>query len=349
MGKNIWLDGMMGLVVGDALGVPVQFMSREEIASREAGAVTGMEAGGVYHMPEGTWSDDSSMALATMVSIIEKGKVDPMDIMERFVKWEFEGEYTPFGEAFDEGITCRTAINHYLQISDVEKCGATGEYANGNGALMRILPACLYYYKQCDEKEAIEGIHVLGALTHNHLRSNMCCGIYYFMVKSVIESVRNQKKLPLRALLQEGIHIGLAYYKKNSNNHTEITHLKRLFHLSELMNIPEEEIRTTGYVIDTIEAAVWCLITTDSYQQCMLKVVNLGDDTDTVAAIAGGLAGLYYGYEEIPPKWLSVIKRREWIEDLCKQAAGERKEVPEKAFEEKTANTSGGYVYPEEI
>lgn len=105
-----------------------------------------------------------------------------------------------------------------------------------------------------------------------------------------------------------------------SRNLTEMAHLERLYHLSEFSGTSEDKIKTTGYVIDSFEAAIWCLITTDSYKECMLKAVNLGDDTDTVAAIAGGLAGLYYGYEAIPREWLAVIKRKEWIEDLCRQA-----------------------------
>ena len=175
MKKNIWLDGMMGLVVGDALGVPVQFLSRDEIKNRQEGLVTGMEAGGVYNMPEGTWSDDSSMALATLASIIEKKEADPADIMMRFVKWELNGEYTPFGEAFDQGNTCSSAIYKFAKLPDIMTCGSTGEYANGNGALMRMLPACLYYYDRqkmvcTSEDEAIEGIHVISGLTHNHIR-----------------------------------------------------------------------------------------------------------------------------------------------------------------------------------
>ena len=115
----------------------------------------------------------------------------------------------------------------------------------------------------------------------------------------------------------EGIDNGLKYYGRDISNLTEMAYLGRLFHLFEFKDVPEEKIRTSGYVIDSIEAAVWCLITTDSYKDCMLKAVNLGDDTDTVAAIAGGLAGLYYGYEEIPKDWLVVIKKREWIEGMC--------------------------------
>ena len=104
---------------------------------------------------------------------------------------------------------------------------------------------------------------------------------------------------------------------RDISNLTEMAYLGRLFHLFEFKDVPVEQIKTTGYVIDSIETAVWCLLTTDSYKDCMLKAINLGDDTDTVAAIAGGLAGLYYGFEEIPKDWLAVIKKREWIEGMC--------------------------------
>ena len=332
MKKNIWRDGMMGVVVGDALGCPVQFMTRDEIRNRPEGLVTGMESGGVYEMPEGTWTDDSSMAIATMASILDKGEAIPADIMTQFVKWELKGEYTPFGEAFDQGNTCTSAIYKFAKLPDIKSCGSTGEYANGNGALMRIMPACLYYYDRqkrgcTSEDEAIEAIHVISGLTHNHLRSKMCCGIYYFCVKSIIDGVAGcdqNKKPELGYLLQRGVDAGLKYYGHDISNLTEMAYLGRLFHLFEFKDVPEEEITTTGYVIDTIEAAFWCLITTASYKECLLKAVNLGDDTDTVGAIAGGLAALYYGYEGIPEEWLAVIKRREWIEDMCNQMDSEK-------------------------
>lgn len=319
MKRNIWLDAMMGLVVGDALGSPVQFYTREEIKNRPNGPVTGMEAGGVYDMPAGTWTDDSSMALATVSSIIEKKIADPKDIMEKFMDWEFNGAYTPFGEAFDEGNTCSDAIYKFRDSRDIRTCGATGEYANGNGALMRIMPACLYYYVKSrdSEAEAINGIHLISGLTHNHLRSKMCCGIYYFMTKRIVDAVLSGEKLGLLELLQSGIDDGLKYYGQYVQNLTEMSYLKRLFRLNEFKEVPESKIKTTGYVIDSLEAAVWCLINTDTYRDCMLLAVNLGDDADTVAAIAGGLAGLFYGYEGIPKEWLALIKKREWIEEMC--------------------------------
>lgn len=298
MNKNIWRDGMMGLVVGDALGCPVQFHSRIEIRNRIRGPVTGMETGGVYNMPEGTWTDDSSMAIATMASIIDEGSVNPTDIMEQFVRWEYDGKYTPFGKAFDQGSTCTKAILNYVRNHDTQTCGCTGERSNGNGALMRIMPVCLCYYDRQKEdnvsdEEAIEAIHLISGLTHNHLRSKICCGIYYFCVRSIIDgitgyladmekwegmqgksSAEQPSKPTLTELLQAGIDDGMKYYGRDIKNLTELSYIGRLFHLSEFREVPEEKIKASGYVIDTIEAVFWCLITTGSFKECLLKAVN---------------------------------------------------------------------------
>lgn len=196
-----------------------------------------------YEMPEGTWSDDSSMALCTLDSILECGTMDPVEVMLKFVRWEVKGEYTPFGEAFDQGNTCSGAIYDFIKEPDVETCGRTGEFANGNGALMRILPACLYYYerqaifKADMTKEAIAGIDAISGLTHNHLRSKMACGLYYFIIKELLYRLEryeivsddyDQKvadaypnevligprptKPGLKEIIQKGIDEGLRFY-----------------------------------------------------------------------------------------------------------------------------------------
>jgi ADP-ribosylglycohydrolase/tyrosine-protein phosphatase YwqE len=297
-----------------------------------------MESGGVYDMPAGTWSDDSSMALATLVSILESGILAPEDVMVKFCLWEVKGKYTPFGEAFDEGNTCSDAIYRFLRNQDVRTCGKTGEYANGNGALMRILPACLYYYEAQKKfpgdmtKDVIGGIDAISGLTHNHLRSKMACGLYYFMVREILDSAANseKQKLSLMDILQKGMDAGLRFYGSNILNLTEMAYFGRLFNLSEWQEAAEDTVCSGGYVIDSLEAAVWCLITTDTFRDCLLRAVNLGDDTDTIAAIAGGLAGLYYGYENIPKEWLCQIQRKDWIEEMCARAdEGEcRSDVP---------------------
>ena len=321
---NKWIDGIMGVVVGDALGDAVQFMSRDEVMER--GLVTGMESGGPFNTPAGTWTDDSSMTLATLVSIVEKGIVDLDDIMQRFVDWLKHGEYTPFGYSFDIGMTCEQAISSYCRSKDVNTCGRTGEHANGNGALMRIMPACLYYYEAIEregvsEEDAVEGVISVASLTHNHLRTNMCNTMYFYMVKSILDQKNKDEVRPLIDILQDGVNNALKYFGKDEANHNEMTHLGRLFDLKEMRKLPAKDIQSSGYVLHTIEAAVWSLITTESFKDVLLKAVNLGDDSDTVGAVTAGLAGLYYGYGSIPEEWVSVIQKREWIEELCNTRA----------------------------
>ena len=312
MERNIWLDGMMGVVVGDALGCPVQFMSREEIAGRAAGPVTGMESGGVYQMLEGTWTDDSSMALAALDSIRKLGKVDLEDIMENFVAWYEEGEYTPFGEAFDIGNTCSLAIEKYEREHDPLNCGGTAERSNGNGSLMRIMPASLYAYdRKLSAADAVKTVHEVGGLTHGHLRSKIACGLYYFCVKAILDG-----KGSLNDRLQKGLAEGFAFYEMDLANRVELSYYGRVKESEEFRTVPVEKIKSTGYVVDSLEAAIWSLVRTESFKDCLLMAVNLGDDTDTIGAIAGGMASLYYGYDGIPEEWLAVIQRREWIEGM---------------------------------
>ena len=309
--SKFWLDGIMGVIIGDALGCPVQFSSREEV---KANPVDWMLGHGTYDMPVGTWTDDGSLTLALLSGIREKGEIDLQDIMDRFVAWLTKGEYTPFGRAFDIGGATEASITRYMKDPDVRTCGGTHDYDNGNGSLMRILPACLYAYEQkLRDEAAVRIIHEVSGLTHNHLRAKIACGLYYFCVCAVLDESGT-----LAERLQQGMDRGFAFYRGDLHNLTELSCYGRLKDLKEFAHAPEEKIKSSGYVVNSLEAAIWCLITTDSFRACELKAVNLGGDTDTIAAIAGGLAGLYYGYESIPKDWLDVIRRRDWIEELCR-------------------------------
>ena len=313
MVQNIWKDGVFGLIVGDALGVPVEFSSREEC---EHNPVIGMRAYGTHNQPAGTWSDDSSMTLATLDSIKQKGKIDYKDLMDKFTEWCLYADYTPFQEVFDIGVATSRAIIQYGKGTDPIDCGGKTEWDNGNGSLMRILPVCLYLYNRqkmicTSENESIYLIHNVSALTHAHLRSQIACGIYYFMVKSVLS-----KEGDLLAKLQWGIDAACQYYRSDLNNYKELGYFSRLFDLNAFRQLSKDQIKSSGYVVDTLEAVTWCLITTTSYKEAVLQAVNLGDDTDTVGAITGSLAGLYYGYDEIPEQWIKTLQRLEWIEQL---------------------------------
>ena len=311
---NIWLNGIMGVVIGDALGCPVQFESRDEVARHP---VTGMRGYGTFNLPEGSWTDDSSLTIALLESIRRVGEIDLGDIMENFMKWLYDGEFTPYGESYDIGRGTMQAINRYKKNRKAKKCGGDEEWNNGNGSLMRIMPACLYCSVMessgmYSDRDAIDVIHSVGGLTHAHIRSNIACGLYFFMAKYILF-----REGSLQERIQEGLTQGFAFYESYLADKENLHYYDRLKDLEAFKSLPADKIKSTGYVVDALEAAVWSLITTDSFDQALLKAVNLGDDTDTVGAIAGGLAGLYYGYDSIPEDWLSAIKRREWIEEMC--------------------------------
>lgn len=312
--KELYLDGMMGLVTGDALGVPVEFSSREQMQEHPVVDMTGY---GTYPVPAGSWSDDSSMALASLSALRSDG-INLKKVMDNFVDWEENGKFTPAGEVFDEGATCSLAIYNYKQSGNVAVCGPAGENSNGNGSLMRILPVCIYLkylQDECGLKDGtcLEIVHNMSALTHAHLRSKMSCGIYFYCVRELAK-----RKKPLGELLQNAVDLFFAFYEQNNNSKKELEHFSRIRNMEKLRKIPAEQINSGGYVIESIEAALWCLLNTSDFKDCVLKAVNLGHDTDTTAAIAGGLAGIYYGYKSIPERWLKIIIRREWIEDLCR-------------------------------
>ena len=311
---NIWLNGIMGVVVGDALGCPVQFESREEVARHP---VTGMRGYGTFNLPEGSWTDDSSLTIALLESIRRVGKIDLDDIMENFMKWLYDGEFTPYGNSYDIGRGTMQAIDRYKKNRKAQKCGGDEEWNNGNGSLMRIMPACIFCSERIthgdfSEDDAIDTIHAVGGLTHAHIRSNIACGLYFFMVKQILTGEGS-----LQEKMQEGLTTGFTFYESYLADKENLHYYDRLRDLAAFKTLPADKIKSSGYVVDSLEAAVWSLITTGSFDQALLKAVNLGDDTDTVGAIAGGLAGLFYGYDAIPADWLSAIKRREWIEGMC--------------------------------
>ena len=303
---------MLGHAVGDALGVPVEFCERNELAEKP---VTDMVGYGTYPYPEGCWSDDTSMSLAALDSLAS-GKLDFDDIMVKFGEWYYDDEYTPTGEMFDVGNTCSYAIDNYFAYhKPVEECGLTGERSNGNGSLMRIHPFVMYatasFLKGNEEGYWLwmECIKRASSLTHAHNRSIMGCYIYGYCLSFL-----------LKEATRESLIAGIKFAGEDLDYLPEFEHYNRIFD-SNFEKLTIDDIKSTGYVVDTLEAALWCVLTTNNYRDCVLKAVNLGDDTDTVAAVAGGLAGALYGYNAIPKEWLDTLKRRDYIEEMCERAS----------------------------
>lgn len=251
-------DCVYGQAVGDALGVPYEFLTRGTFSC------TGMAGFGSHSKAAGTWSDDTSLALATCDSIRELGHIDTTDMRRRFGRWYGEGAYTVDG-LFDVGNTTARAL--------MRGAGQAGEYDNGNGSLMRILP--LAFTGATDDEVA-----AVSAITHAHHVSTDACVRIIHIARRLIAG----------------------------ETPTDVA--------GELVDVPEGEIGSGGYVLDTYRAALWCLVNTSSYRDCVLAAVNLGDDSDTTGAVAGGLAGIVYGYDAIPEEWLETLRGKDLI-DHC--------------------------------
>jgi ADP-ribosylglycohydrolase len=294
---------MLGHAIGDALGVPVEFNSRERL---EKSPVVDMRGFGTYNVPAGTWSDDTSMSLCALASM-SKGNIDYDDIMRNFGKWCYDGEFTTDGVVFDIGNTCSCAIDNYFYGNKpVSRCGMANINSNGNGSLMRIHPFVLYaYYNNMNENEFVEMIDTASSLTHAHVCSVDGCVIYAYILRELLN-------VPIKSSVYKGIDYARSKVRSADR------YYNRVFS-GELETLDREDIKSTGYVVSSLEAAIWCLLTTDSYAECVLKAVNLGGDTDTIAAIAGSLAGALYGLDAIPANWVDKLRKKEYIEEMCNE------------------------------
>ncbi|EAW46018.1 ADP-ribosylglycohydrolase family protein [Nodularia spumigena CS-584] len=301
------LSGLMGLCVGDALGVPVEFTSRAE---RVKSPVTTMLGYGTWNQPPGTWSDDSSLTFCLAESLCRGYSLDA--IANSFWRWYKQAYWTPRGDLFDIGQNTHEAIMRLKQGIVPHQAGGKVENSNGNGSLMRILPMA-YCHQSITFTELIERVHDVSAITHAHVRSQMACGIYISIAVALLEGA-NLDTAYLQGLERiQSVYVDREYI-------LEKPHFRRIFS-GEIAKIPVEEINSGGYVIDTLESSLWCLLNSSSYSQTVLKAVNLGGDADTTAAVTGGLAGIYYGVENIPQEWINKIARKQDIIKLAERFA----------------------------
>ena len=300
--KERILGGLWGAVAGDALGVPVEFQSRERL---RRDPVVEMRGHGTYNQPAGTWSDDSSLMLCTVESLLDG--FDPGHLGSLFVRWLHEAHWTPWKEVFDVGGTTRQAINRLSQGVEPEEAGLADENSNGNGSLMRILPVALRYFSSPTE-EMLDYAHRASALTHRHARCQMACGFYCTMVGALLRGME------LNEAYLQAVQTTKSIYERPPYS-GELSAFTRIFS-GDIYSLTEPQVKSSGYVIDTLEASIWCLCNTDSYEEAVLLAVNLGEDTDTTATVAGGLAGVEYGANAIPSGWVDQLARRTDLEVL---------------------------------
>ncbi|MDH2997435.1 hypothetical protein A1D22_06835 [Pasteurellaceae bacterium LFhippo2] len=299
-------SALFGIAVGDALGVPVEFNSRDTL---KLNPVTDMHGYGTYNQPKGTWSDDSSLTFCLAEALCEP--YDLTNIAQKSFNWFNEGYWSARGEVFDIGRATLQAMRKFSQGIRADECGGESEYDNGNGSLMRILPL-IFYSQQESEVDRYELAMDVSCITHRHSRSIIACYYYLEFARHLLEGYSD--KFAIYDRLQFDIkELLLLAYKDE-----DLRPFERLFN-QNIWEISESEIQSTGYVVHTLEASIWCLLTTDSYQEAVLKAVNLGDDSDTTAAVTGGLAGILYGFENIPENWVNELARRDDIDNLAKR------------------------------
>lgn len=300
---------LFGVAVGDALGVPAEFKRREFLRHNP---ITGMIGHGTHHMPPGTFSDDSSLTFCLAEALT--GEFDVNVIGQNFILWLDEGYWTATGTVFDVGNTTHYAIARMKQGITAEQAGGRDTYSNGNGSLMRIAPLA-FYLSDKSLNERFELTRKVSSITHGHIRSIIAC---FYYLEFCLGLLKGEDKFDIYKKLQGEIPAFLASLAVDK---AEMALFRRLLE-EEIHQLPEEAISGDGYVLHTLEAAVWCLLTTDSYGDAVLKAVNLGDDTDTTGAVTGGLAGLLYGINGIPSQWISQLARNEEIEELAGRLAG---------------------------
>lgn len=293
------------------LGVPVEGFQQPVL---DAEPVTGPRAYGRHNQPEGTWSDDTSLTLCLVDSLTRGYSLE--DMAQTFLRWKIAGEWTPYGHAFDIGRQTTHALNDLYRILESGDTGSlellhleAGEDTNGNGSLMRILP--LYFHLQHERMEdRFDTIWQVSALTHPHVRSALAC-LMYLMMLDELTRADDTRTAYLRTALR------MREFMDTHHTQERVHFARAIDH--DINALTRSELRSGGYVIETLEASVWCLLNTKSYAEAVLTAVNLGHDTDTTAAVTGGMAGMFYGIDTAPIAWYETVARIADIEKLCDQ------------------------------
>lgn len=291
---------LLGVAVADALGVPVEFRKRGSFH------VDGMTGYGTFNVPPGTWSDDTSMTLA-LADALRPEDINLEGIADRFIQWRDNAKFTPHGQTFDVGNATNRAIDRLSRGVSPERSGGREERDNGNGSLMRVAPLVFYMFNK-PARERFEITRKVSAITHAHPIAVTACIIFIELLNLLS---RGRSKEAAYTELKAGIA-----YNRKLLDQGALAKFDRILN-GDIARLEEKDIKSGGYVVDTLEAAIWAFLTTENYRNAILKAVNLGDDADTVGSVTGALAGLYYGLKDIPGEWLDKLARREEIREIA--------------------------------
>lgn len=297
MSKTARFEGcLLGLACGDAVGTTVEFRARGTFRP-----VTDMTGGGPFGLRRGEWTDDTSMALCMATSLVERRKFDARDIMDRFCRWMDDGYLSSNGSCFDIGGTVSDALERYKDTGSVY-AGSEDPHSAGNGCLMRLAPIPMFFH--ADPAAAIEKSGLSSRLTHG--------------ARECVDATRLFAAMLLRALDGASKDEILNGHDLPANGSASVKAIAAGSYLRK----SEDDIRGAGYVIDSLEAALWCFAHTSSFEEAILRAANLGQDADTTAAICGQIAGAHYGVTGIPARWIEWLVMSGEIRELANRLAG---------------------------
>ncbi|MFN2196175.1 MAG: ADP-ribosylglycohydrolase family protein [Anaerolineales bacterium] len=291
---------LIGLAVGDALGTTLEFSSPGTFAP-----LVNMVGGGPFNLLPGQWTDDTSMALCLADSLINQEGFDPQDQMERYLRWWHTGYWSSNGQAFDIGNTVRQALLRYQQDGD-PYAGATDPYSAGNGSLMRLAPVVLFFAGQ--PEQALVHAALSSRTTHAAPAAVDACRYFAGLLLGALAGVPKHELLAENFSPVEGI----------LDTNPLVPEIRAIAEGSFRYKMPPA-IQGSGYVVKSLEAALWAFYHASDFRAGCLMAANLGDDADTTAAIFGQIAGAYYGLEGIPSEWLEKISLRPQIEEMADQ------------------------------
>ncbi len=295
-----FLGAFLGMAIGDALGAPLEFKRPGEFEE-----VTGFTEGGIHHIPKGCWTDDTSMALCLAESLIECNGFDPEDQMKRYVRWWKEGYLSPVGFCFDIGTTVSMALSTF-QSTGEPYAGSTDPYSAGNGSLMRLAPVPLYYHR--DPQKAIEMSGESSKTTHGADTCIDACRYFGGLIAGAVMGVDKA------TLLSPGWRPDGRTWQQNEL-HPEIWEIAQ----GSFKTKSPPQIEGSGYVVRSLEAALWAFYKGGDLEESVLLAVNLGEDADTTGAVCGQLAGAYYGKKGIPKRLINGLYERLIVEYMAER------------------------------
>ncbi len=293
--QDRYLGCLLGLACGDAVGTTVEFRPRGSFTQ-----LTDMIGGGPFGLTAGQWTDDTSMALCLAASLVECNGFDARDQMERYVRWMEDGYYSSTGRCFDIGATTSQALRRYQRTGEPFS-GSADPYAAGNGSIMRLAPVPLFFYP--DRAAAMHFAAQSSRTTHAAIECLDACRLLAAILHALLAGAGKEP-----ALFAQAAHIP-----------AEAPIAPKIQEIAEgaYRDKSIDEIDGSGYVVKSLEAALWCFYTTDGYRDAILAAANLGNDADTTAAICGQVAGAFYGIQAIPAQWLERVALRDEIERLA--------------------------------